>query len=109
MCDRRHKGHDNVLNQTLSHFADPSLTVTGWGMWLGKMFCFMFIICSNSHMADTVAALLHSGKLELPTGCPRVQSNFDTPFFSDICYRSRLSFHVVNGHSCGFDFLKKKI
>ena len=41
------------------------------------------------------------------TGCPRVQSNFDSPLFLDICRRSRLSFHMVNGHSCGFDFKKK--
>ena len=42
------------------------------------------------------------------TGCFTISVKSDTPLFSDICRRSRLSFHVVIGHCCGFDFLKKK-
>ena len=40
------------------------------------------------------------------TGCPTISVTSDTPLFSDICRRSRLSFHELNGHSAGFDFLK---
>ena len=42
------------------------------------------------------------------TGCLAVTVTFETPLFSDICRRSRLSFHVVIGHCGGFDILKKK-
>ena len=42
----------------------------------------------------------------LYTGCVTISVNFDTLLFSDICWRSRLSFHVVIEHSCGFDLLK---
>ena len=31
------------------------------------------------------------------------------PLFLDICWCSRLSFYVVNGHCGGFDFLKKNL
>ena len=41
------------------------------------------------------------------TGCLAVTVTFETPLFSDICRRSRLSFHVVIGHCGGFDILKK--
>ena len=34
---------------------------------------------------------------------------FEKPLFSDICWRSSLSFHMVNGHSAGFDFLKSDL
>ena len=49
-----------------------------------------------------------SGILVPSTGCFMISVKSDTPLFSDICRRSRLSFHVVIGHCCGFDFLKKK-
>ena len=43
------------------------------------------------------------------TGCPTISVTSDTPLFSDICQRSRLSFHELNGHSAGFDILKKNV
>ena len=43
------------------------------------------------------------------TGCLANTEFFETPHFSDICWRSRLSFHVLNGHCGVFDFSKKKI
>ena len=45
----------------------------------------------------------------LSTGCLTVTVFFETPLFLDICWRSRLSFHVLNGHCGRFDFLKKKL
>ena len=42
------------------------------------------------------------------TGCVTISVKSDTPLFSDICGRSRLSFYVLNGQCGGFDFLKKK-
>ena len=41
------------------------------------------------------------------TGCVTISVKSDTPLFSDICWRSRLSFYVVNGQCGRFDFLKK--
>ena len=43
-----------------------------------------------------------------PTGCLAVNVTFETPLFSDICRRSRLSFHVVIGHCGGLNISKKK-
>ena len=43
------------------------------------------------------------------TGCLAISVTSETPLFSDIYRRSRLFFHVLNGHWGGFDFLKKKI
>ena len=40
-------------------------------------------------------------------GCPTISVKSNTSLFSDICWRSRLSFHVVIEHCAGFDFLKK--
>ena len=42
------------------------------------------------------------------TGCLTVTVFFETPLFSDIRWRSRLSFCVVIWHWGGFGFLKKK-
>ena len=41
------------------------------------------------------------------TGCLAVTVLFETPLFLDICWRSRLTFYVVNGQCGRFDFLKK--
>ena len=41
------------------------------------------------------------------TGCPTISVKSNTPLFSDICWRSRLSFHVVIGHTGALYFLKK--
>ena len=55
--------------------------------------------------------LLHACTLSsihaITTGCVTISVKSDTPLFSDICRRSRLSFYVVNGHCGGIDFLKK--
>ena len=41
------------------------------------------------------------------TGCFTISVKSETPLFLDICWRSRLSFYVVNGQCGRFDFLKK--
>ena len=42
------------------------------------------------------------------TGCFMVCGISETPLFSDIDERIGLYFHVVSGHMCGFDILKKE-
>ena len=55
----------------------------------------------HQSLRSLIPAMSHS------TGCPTISVTSDTLLFSDICRRSRLSFHELNGHSAGFDFLKK--
>ena len=40
------------------------------------------------------------------TGCFTISVKSETPLFLDICWRSRLSFYVVNRNCGGFNFLK---
>ena len=41
------------------------------------------------------------------TGWSAISVTSESPLFSDICWRSRLPFYVVNGQCGRFDFLKK--
>ena len=58
------------------------------------------------------AKILHQKPLHSVSGESRiflqgVTDLFETPLFLDICWRSRLSFHVMIGHTVTFDFVKK--
>ena len=88
---------------------DPDLPLLSfWAGSLTEPALFMYYLDPWLFLLWLHESNLSTNVFKFTTGCLAVTVLFETPLFSDICRRSRLSFHVVIGHCGGFDILKKK-